>query len=148
MTLFNVDNDVEINAINQTDVNDNLELKNGVFYSFYNMTLSVKATKGNIILDNISLENSQDVVLEFQLSENGSLIINNLTVKNSDVIFKITGNSKYIDENVQSIDDLPSVTKEFFNNMLNASEFDEGSNITFVIGDFSVSIEDLLNYNW
>jgi len=119
------------------------------FYSFYNMTLSVKATEGNIKLDNIQLEESRDVVLEFQLSENGSLIINNLTVKNSDdVIFKITGNSKYIGENVQSIDDLPSVTKEFFNNMLNTSEFDEGSNITFVIGDFSVSIEDLLNYNW
>ncbi len=148
MALRNVVNDVEINAINQTDINDNLELKSGNFYNLYNMTLSIKATEGNIILDNISLESLQDVVLEFQLSENGSLIISYLFVKNSDAIFKITGNSKYIGENVQSIDDLPSVTKEFFNNMLNTSEFGGENNITFVIGDFSVSIEDLLDYNW
>jgi len=34
MSLWSIPNGVEINAINQIDVNDNLELKNGRFLFF------------------------------------------------------------------------------------------------------------------
>ena len=149
-SVSNLFENVEINASFQNNLDDYLVFKNVNFIDLSSKSFVFKANVGNIKLESVGIQNAVGTVFEFQLSENGNLILDGVLVDDCyNVTFKISGSSKYIGKNVNSIDDLPNVTKEFFKNTLNNSDFSEtNTNLIFMIGDFSVSLEDLKDYNW